>query len=93
MNTTGQTNIHVAYNLRDIDDSAEQRLPAGRAPVPPRHRPGSFTNLPAGYVADATTGPSVATLVTPVNVTLPAAANNQPVVDVRVITTDAPGHR
>ncbi len=43
-------------------------------------RPGSFTNLPAGYVADATTGPSLATLVTPVSVTLPAAANNQPVV-------------
>jgi Big-like domain-containing protein/PKD domain-containing protein len=29
--------------------------------------------------------------VTPVSVTLPAAADDQPIVDVRVITTDAPG--
>ena len=29
--------------------------------------------------------------MTPVSVTLPAAANNQPVVQMRVITTDAPG--
>ena len=38
---------------------------------------GNYTNLPAGFVADATTGPSLATLVTPVSVTLPAAAAGQ----------------
>ena len=53
---------------------------------------GNFTNLPAGFVADATTGPSLATLVTPVSVQLPAAAENQPLVQVRVITTNAVGN-
>src|SRR6185503_15320983 len=53
---------------------------------------GSFTNVPAGYVADATTGPSQATLVTPVSAVLPAAANNQPIVQVRIMTTNAVGN-
>ena len=90
LNTTGQTNVKVAYDLRDIDDSANNAFQQ----VALQYRvgtTGTYTNLPAGYVQDATTGPSLATLVTPVNVTLPAAANNQPVVDVRIITTDAPG--
>src|SRR6185369_6354758 len=45
-----------------------------------------------GFVADATTGPSLATKVTPVSVTLPAAADNQPLVQVRIITTNAIGN-
>ncbi len=91
VNTTGLTNIHVAYNLRDIDDSANNAFQQ----VALQYRlstSGSFTNLPAGYVADATNGPSDATLVTPVSVTLPTAANNQALVQLRVITTDAPGN-
>ena len=42
-------------------------------------------------MADASSGPSLATLVTPVNVTLPAAAEKQPIVEIRIITTDAVG--
>ena len=64
VNTTGLTNIHVAYNLRDIDGSADNAFQQ----VALQYRlasSGSFTNLPAGYVADATDGPSLATLVTP----------------------------
>ena len=90
VNTTGLTNIHVAYNLRDIDASTNNAFQQ----VALQYRlasTGSFTNLPAGYVADATDGPSL-TKVTPVSVTLPTAANNQPVVQLRVITTDAPGN-
>src|SRR4029453_14630749 len=90
LNTTGVTNINVAYNLRDIDGSADNAV----QPVALQYRignSGDFTNLPAGFVADATTGPSLATLVTPVSVTLPAACENQPLVQVRVITTDAVG--
>ena len=90
LNTTGQQNINVAYNLRDVDGSADNAA----QPVALQFRVGSsgaFTNLPAGFVADATTGPSLATLVTPVSVTLPAAADNQPLVQVRVITTNAAG--
>lgn len=90
LNTVGLGNINVAYNLRDIDGSADNAI----QPVALQFRvgnSGNFTNVPAGFVADATTGPSLATLVTPVSATLPAAANNQPLVQVRVITTDAAG--
>ena len=52
---------------------------------------GTFTNVPTAYVADATTGPSLATLVTPVNVTLPAAVDNQSQVQLRIMTTNAVG--
>jgi uncharacterized repeat protein (TIGR01451 family) len=53
---------------------------------------GNFTNLPGGFVADATEGPNLATLVTPVSVTLPAAAANQPMVQLRIMTTNAVGN-
>ncbi len=91
LNTTGNSNINVVYNLRDIDGSTDNAI----QPVALQFRVGStgnFTNVPAGFVADATTGPSLATLVTPVNVTLPAAADNRPLVQVRIITTDAVGN-
>jgi uncharacterized protein len=90
LNTTGQSNISISYNLRDVDGSIDNAI----QPVALQFRVGSsgnFTNVPAGYVVDATTGPSLATLVTPVSAVLPASANNQPLVQVRVITTDAVG--
>jgi len=90
LNTTGASNINVAYNLRDIDGSADNAI----QPVALQYRvgnTGNFTNIPAGFVADASNGPSSATLVTPVSVTLPAAANNQALVQVRVITANAVG--
>jgi len=90
LNTTGQSNINVAYTLRDIDGSTDNAV----QPVALQYRVGSsgnFTNVPAGFVADATTGPSLATLVTPVSAALPAAANNQALVQVRIITSNAAG--
>lgn len=91
LNTTGQTGINVAYNLRDLDASTDNSV----QPVALQYRvgnTGNFTNLPAGFVADATTGPSTATLVTPVSVTLPTACENQAQVQVRIITTNAAGN-
>jgi hypothetical protein len=91
LNTTGQFGVNVAYNLRDIDCTTDNSLQQ----VALQYRvgaTGNFTNVPAGYVADATTGPSLCTLVTPVSATLPAAANNQPQVQVRIITTNADGN-
>jgi predicted extracellular nuclease len=88
VNTTGVTNVLVSYNLRDIDDAADDAV----QPVALHYRAGStgpFTNVPAAFVPDATTGPSLATLVTPVSVTLPADASNQPLVQIRVMTTNA----
>ncbi len=73
LNTTGYQSINVSYNLRDLDASVDDAI----QPVALHYRigtVGTFTNVPAAFVADATTGPSQATLVTPINVTLPAGA-------------------
>ena len=89
LNTTGFSSINVSYNVRDIDGSVDNAVQA----VALQFRVGStgnFTNVPAGFVADATEG-GTATKVTAVNATLPAVANNQPVLQVRMITTDAIG--
>ncbi|MBX3060338.1 MAG: ExeM/NucH family extracellular endonuclease [Anaerolineae bacterium] len=91
LDTRNYINIQVAYNLRDIDGSADDAVQQ----VALQYRVGgmgSYTNVPAAYVADATTGPNEATLVTPVSVTLPAAADNQPLVMLRVMTTNAVGN-
>src|SRR6185295_5322833 len=91
VNTTGMSGIKVAYNLRDIDGSTDNAV----QPVALQFRVGStgnYTNIPAGFVADATTGPSLATLVTPVSVTLPAAADNQPLIQIRIMTANAVGN-
>jgi predicted extracellular nuclease len=90
VNTSGLANVTVAYNLRDVDGSADNAIQA----VALQYRvgtSGTYTNVPAGFVGDASSGPSLATLVTPVGAVLPAAAWNQPVVQIRVITTDAVG--
>jgi len=91
LNTTGQSNIRVAYNARDIDDTADNSI----QPINTQYRignTGDFINVAEGFIADASTGPSTATLVTPVAVTLPAAASNQPLVQVRIMTTNAAGN-
>ncbi|MDP2870247.1 ExeM/NucH family extracellular endonuclease [Methyloversatilis sp.] len=91
LNTTGHSGIVVRYDLRDLDGSADN----AQQQVALQYRigaSGSFINVPEGYVADATEGPSLAVKVTPVQVTLPAAADNQPLLQLRVITTNAPGN-
>lgn len=91
LNTSGVTAINVAYNLRDIDGSTDNAV----QPVALQYRVGgmgNYANLPAGFVADATTGPSQATQVTPVSVNLPAACENQSLVQLRIITTNANGN-
>jgi uncharacterized protein len=89
LNTTGLGNIHVSYNLRDIDGGADDAAQQ----VALHYRvgdTGDFTNVAAGYVADATTG-GAASQVTPVSVTLPADANGKPLVQFRVMTSNATG--
>jgi cysteine-rich repeat protein len=88
VNTTGVAFVRVAYSLRDIDGSTDNAI----QPVALQYRvgtTGSFTNVAAGFVADASTGPSLATLVTAVSALLPAQAGNQPVVQIRIITSNA----
>lgn len=90
VNTTGSVGIRVQYDLRDIDASADNAVQK----VALQYRIGSsgdFVNVPAAYVADASSGPNLADLVTPVDVVLPADANNQPLVQLRIITSNAAG--
>lgn len=91
LNTVGVTSVQVSYNLRDIDGSSDNAV----QPVALQYRSGTtgdFVNIPEGFVADATTGPSLATLETPVSVTLPSAALNQAQLQLRIITTNAVGN-
>ncbi len=90
LNTTGVRNVIFSFNARDIDGSVDNAI----QPIAVQYRvgtTGAWTDLPAGFVADATSGPSLATLVTPVSVTLPTAAENQAQLQVRVITANAVG--
>ena len=89
--TTGFQDITFAYTARDLDGSTDNAIQqiATQYRIGPS---GPFTNLPSGYIADATAGPSLSGLTTPVEVTLPADANDKPLVQVRVITTNAVGN-
>jgi len=90
LDATGRQNVRLQFNARDIDGSADNAVQQ----LGVQFRvggSGAWTNVGGGYVADATSGPSLATQVTPVDVTLPAAANNQAQVQVRILTTNATG--
>ena len=93
LDATGRQNITVQFDARDIDGSADNSL----QPIAVQYRlgdSGTWTNVPAGttpVISDASSGPSQATLVTPVNLVLPSDANGQAQVQVRIITTDAVG--
>jgi hypothetical protein len=89
LNTTGNTNINFACNLRDIDNSADNS--AQQINVQYRvGATGDYTNVPGGYFPDVSLGPTT-TAVTAVNLPIPAAANNQPLVTIRVATVNATG--
>jgi hypothetical protein len=90
LDTRGRSGVAVRLLLRDIDATAHDAV----EPVAVQYRvggAGAFAAMPGGYVADATSGPGAATRVTPVRAELPAAASGQPLVQVRVITTNAVG--
>jgi hypothetical protein len=68
LDTTGWQSIQVGYLLRDLDGSSDNAI----QPVALQYRvgnSGNFIDVPAAYVADATSGPSLATQSTPVNAT------------------------
>jgi hypothetical protein len=91
LDTRKKREITISYLLRDIDGSADNAVQQANA----QYRVGGsgpWTNIAGTYVADATTGPSLATLVTPVTATLPADADFQPLVEVRIMTTNAAGN-
>lgn len=84
LDATGRQDITFSTRLRDIDGatSAVQQIAV-------QYRigeTGEWLNIDGGYVANANVGQD-----TQVTVMLPAAANDQAQVQVRVITIDAPG--
>jgi len=91
LNTTGRQNIQVSYNLRDLDGSTDNSIQQFAT----HYRLGNsgvWIDIPSAYVADASSGPGLATLVTPVAAVLPAAAENQSLVQLRIMTTNAIGN-
>ena len=90
LDTTGSSQITISALLRDIDGSADNAA----QPIAMHYRignTGNFTNVPAAFVSDASSGPSLATLVTSLTVELPEDADNQPLVQIRFMTSDAVG--
>jgi hypothetical protein len=97
LDARGRAGIAVRLTLRDIDTAAD-----AVQPIAVQYRvggTGNFANVAGGYVADATAS-SIGIdsvnragddLDTPVRVALPAAADNARLVEVRVLTADAPG--
>jgi hypothetical protein len=78
----------MSYTVQDIDSGSNNAV----SPVALQYRVGEtgpFTNIPGGYITDATQGPNIGGMTTTLNVMLPAAVQNQPKVQVRVITTNA----
>ena len=90
LDTTGREQVVFSFVARDIDGSADNA--AQQIAVQYRiGESGAWINLPAGYVADATSAGS-ATQSTAVSVTLPNSVNGQGQVQVRVITSNAVGN-
>ncbi|HLM03011.1 MAG TPA: carboxypeptidase-like regulatory domain-containing protein [Pyrinomonadaceae bacterium] len=90
INTTGRFGINMSYRVRDVDAGNNSSVSA----IALQYRlgeSGPFINVPAGFIADATDGPNISGRVTTRNVALPAAVNNQPQVQVRLITSNAAG--
>ena len=90
LDLTGKTNASFAFTARDLDVSIDDAIQQ----IAVQYRvgaSGAYTNLPAGYIADATTA-STATQTTTRNVALPVAVDNQASVFVRVMTTNAVGN-
>jgi predicted extracellular nuclease len=91
LDATARQDVRVQFNVRDIDGTADNA--AQQLNVQYRiGETGPWTNVTGGYFADVTGGPSQASQVTAVDVTLPAAANNQAQLQVRVMTTNAAGN-
>ncbi|TRW17993.1 Ig-like domain-containing protein [Glacieibacterium frigidum] len=92
LDATGRENLNFSVNIRDVDggnaDNSIQQVNV-------QYRLGDsgvWTNLPGGYIADATTGPNASTLITALNIALPGDTANAPLVEIRIMTTNAAGN-
>jgi hypothetical protein len=87
MDATGRSNVTLSFNARDIDGSTDNAIQQLNVQYRLGNT-GDFINVPGTYFADVTTGPSLATLVTPVSASL-AAWSNAPLIQFRIMTTNA----
>jgi len=90
LDATGRENVTVSYRVRDLDvtDNAAQQVAL-------QYRvgaTGAWIDVPAAFINDATTGPGTLGPDTLVSALLPAEANNQPLLQVRIITANAVGN-
>lgn len=91
LDLTGESGVTISYLVRDVDGSADNAI----QPLALQYRiggTGDYTDIPAAYVADATDGPSTATLETAVCTPLPGAVDGQALVELRWITANAAGN-
>jgi VCBS repeat-containing protein len=88
---TGRQNLHLDVDIRDLDASTDNAV----QPLNIQYRVGAvgaWTNVPGGYIADATSGPSTATLVTHLSLDLPSALDGQSQIQLRFMTSNAVGN-
>jgi hypothetical protein len=90
LDTRCWNDITVSGNLRDIDGGNTDNAVQGIAVQYRVGTTGSWTNLQC--FSDVTTGPNLATQVTPFAAVLPANAENEAQVQVRILTTNAIGN-
>ncbi len=90
-NTVGVRNVGFSFRARDLENGAEN----AQQQVAVEYRMGStgnWTNIALGYIADATSGPNLSAPGTLVSLILPTAAEGKADLQVRVITSNAPGN-
>ena len=87
LDATGRQDLTFSTRLRDLEIGTGS--PTADQPIAVQYRigdAGEWINVPGGFVANANTGGD-----TMLSVSLPAAVNGQAKVQVRILTTDAPG--
>lgn len=90
LNAAARQNIVLTFNARDIDGSGDNALQQ----LAVQYRTsadGVWINIADAYDSDVTTG-GTATEVTPFTVVLPAEANDQSLLQIRILTTNAAGN-
>ena len=91
LNNSGTSNTTIAYTVRDIDGSAD----ATNQQFNVQYRigiSGSWINVPGGYIADASAGPSLIQDTPVAAYSLPANLNNAGTVQLRFMTSNAAGN-
>ena len=91
LNSTGTSATTLAYTVRDIENTTDNSVQSFNV----QYRvgtSGAWTNVPGGYIADASVGPSLTQDTPVVAYALPTGFNNAGTVQLRFMTMDATGN-